>query len=388
MSGFSTDKNVWQCPQCGKQCALSYDNCPNCGCNLTLYGKIVVANNYVVPPNGEPSSKLWLAIPATAISLAIMAGIALRTAQQNRDIVPVSTGTHASSGYSQTSEATTVSTTLQTTAATQAATETTIPQPVTETTLPLPDPTTPKPTVPPTLPQPQPTTPKPTLPQPTVPGPVPTTPKPTIPQPTAPLPTLPLITMPTLPDPTTATQNDEDVYERAVKEYNNKNYSDARTLFETIPDYKDSEKYLRLLRIRNAGGNIGVGYDAYDPALGLTESDKKDIDEAARDFYFADTAEVLLCNSDVACYYLVGDWNGGPYCYIHFRMNDYGGTYKGIGSKLSTNYGHMSFSINDGVLHVDVVDTNALTLKMTLTGPDTMEVLTYEKGNKTYTLQR
>jgi len=180
--------------------------------------------------------------------------------------------------------------------------------------------------------------------------------------------------------------NDSEIYNSAVEAYESGDYAKANQLFVSVDPYHDSGKYLRLIRIRNAGSNIGVGSEVYVKECGLTDSDKKDIDVAAKDFYFADTAEVLLCNSDVASYYLVGKWNGGSKCYIHFKMNNYGGTYN-IGSKLSTNY-KSTFSINDGELHVDVNKTNKLTLHLTLTAPDCMEVLTYEKNCKTYTLKR
>ena len=180
--------------------------------------------------------------------------------------------------------------------------------------------------------------------------------------------------------------SDADIYKSAVSAYESGSYYKAEQLFSSVKNYKDSSKYLRLIRIRNAGSNFGVGSDVYLASCGLTESDKKDIDAAAKDFYFADTAEVLLCNSDVACYYLVGKWNGGSKCYIHFKMNKYGGTYN-IGSKLSTNY-KSTFSIDDGELRVDVLNTDKLTLHLTLTAPDCMEVYTYEKNCKTYTLKR
>lgn len=200
---------------------------------------------------------------------------------------------------------------------------------------------------------------------------------------------------------TSATSNDDDdygdliysagttdaaTYRSAVDAYEDGYYSTAKKLFNEVDPYKDSSKYLRLIRIRNAGGNIGVGSAVYEKSLGLTKSEKKDIDEAAKDFDFADTSEVLLCNSDVACYYLVGKWNGGSKCYIHFKMNKAGGTYN-IGSKLSTNY-KSTFSIDDGELRVDVIDTDKLTLHLTLISPNKMEVYTYEKGGKTYTLKR
>ena len=181
-------------------------------------------------------------------------------------------------------------------------------------------------------------------------------------------------------------QSKDELYQEALSAYYSGDYYEARDLFNSLSSYKDSSKYLRLIRIRFAGSNIGVGSAVYKKECGLTQSEKNDIDAAARDFSFADTADVLLCNPDVACYYLVGKWNGGSKCYIHFKMNNYGGTYN-IGSKLSTNY-QSTFSIFNGELRVDVLGSNKLTLYLTLTGPDTMEVYTYEKNCKTYTLKR
>lgn len=187
-------------------------------------------------------------------------------------------------------------------------------------------------------------------------------------------------------DDDTDTMDQDEIYNSAVAAYFNTEYSKAQKLFSSLSSYKDSSKYLRLIRIRSAGSNIGVGSAIYQKDCGLTQKAKDDIDAAAKDFYFADTADVLLCNPDVACYYLVGKWNGGSKCYIHFKMNNCGGTYN-IGSKLSTNY-QSTFSIFDGELRVDVQNTNKLTLYLTLTSPNTMEVYTYEKGCKTYTLKR
>lgn len=185
------------------------------------------------------------------------------------------------------------------------------------------------------------------------------------------------------PEPTASQSS---TYSKAVSAYNSGRYSEAKTLFNSISSYKDSAKYLRLIRIRNAGSNTGMGGKVYKSTKGLTASDKKDIDAAADDFYFADTAEVLLCNSDVACYYLRGDWLGGSKCYIKFYASSAGTSYY-IGSKLSTNYSD-TYSINDGELRVNITGNNKLTLKLTLLSPDCMEVYTYEKGGKTYTLNR
>ena len=179
---------------------------------------------------------------------------------------------------------------------------------------------------------------------------------------------------------------DASIYADAVKAYDRGDYSTAWAHFAMVDGYSDSAKYLRLLRIRSAGSNPGMGGEVYSRDCGLTASDKSDIDAAARDFYFADTADVLLCNSDVACYYLCGRWSGGSKCYIEFYENKKAGYSYYIGSKLSTNY-QSTYSINNGDLCVDILGTNKLTLSLTLTAPDCMEVYTHEKKN-CYTLNR
>lgn len=177
-----------------------------------------------------------------------------------------------------------------------------------------------------------------------------------------------------------------ETYASAVKAYNSRKYYNAQNLFSSVDGYKDSSKYLRLIRIRTANSNLGMGGKVYNSAYGLTSSQKSDIDAAARDFDFADTSEVLLCSPDVACYYLLGKWSGGSKCYIEFYENKNAGYSYYIGSKLSTNYSD-TYSIYDGELRVDILGANKLTLSMTLTAPNCMEVYTHEKGN-CYTLTR
>lgn len=177
-----------------------------------------------------------------------------------------------------------------------------------------------------------------------------------------------------------------EIYASAVKAYNSGKYYDAQELFSSVDGYKDSSNYLRLIRIRNAGSNPGMGGKVYNSACGLTASQKADIDAAAKDFDFADTSEVLLCNSDVACYYLLGKWSGGAKCYIEFFEDKKAGCSYYIGSKLSTNYSD-TYSISNGELRVNILGSNKLTLTMTLTAPNCMEVCSLEKGHS-YTLNR
>lgn len=166
----------------------------------------------------------------------------------------------------------------------------------------------------------------------------------------------------------------ENTYENAVAAYESGDFESAQELLEGTPDYQDADKYLRLIRIRNAGSEDGA----------LTAEDIEDIASAAQDFSFADTAQVLLCNSAVASHYLTGYWGGGAGCYINFKATDSGTVYS-IGSKLSkTKPG--SFMIENGVLSLQ--DSKTPILEMKLTSPDAMEVTTYEVDNKSYTLER
>lgn len=183
------------------------------------------------------------------------------------------------------------------------------------------------------------------------------------------------------------TRSNADIYEEAEEAYYDRDYATAYNLFTSIEDYEDSDKYLRLLRIRMCSFNYGMGADVYCKEMGLTSSVKRDIDAAAKDFYFADTAEVLVCNSDVACYYLLGRWEGGSKCYWQINEDAVGGYNYYIGSKLSTNY-QSTFSIYEGVVTVDVLGSCATVMTITLTAPDCMEVIACEKGGACYTLTR
>lgn len=172
----------------------------------------------------------------------------------------------------------------------------------------------------------------------------------------------------------------KETYESAVAAYESGDYADAQALFAAAPEYQDSSKYLRLIRIRDIGSNI----DTDGEKTVLSDEQKKDIDDAAQDFTFGDTADVLLCNSEVASYYLTGYWSGGSRCYINFKATDSGTTYT-IGSKLS-QMKPGSFTVDNGILSLD--DSDSPILKMHLTAPDTMEVTTYEMENQIFTLER
>lgn len=237
------------------------------------------------------------------------------------------------------------------------------------------------------------TTPSATTPAETVPSattPAETAPPTTAPAKTTPPTTAPIETVPPTTAPMETSPPEDDIYKRAKAAYEREDYREAQDLFSQIPTYLDSSDYLRLLRIRNYGGNIGIGA-VYDFDKALTCEQKRDIDAAAKNFDFADTARVLLWNVDVATYFLFDEWytndheNKKDELYIRWHT-DSGGFYYTRSNKLSTAISN-TVSIHDGYLRVDITTSNKLVFHITLTSPDTMELYCYEY-DKTYTLMR
>lgn len=176
-----------------------------------------------------------------------------------------------------------------------------------------------------------------------------------------------------------------DTYLEAIAKYQDGLYATAKELFESLDGYSESEAYLRLIRIRSYGSNTGMGCVYYHDR-GLTQEQKEDIDKAAETFYLADTDEVLLCNSDVACYYLLGDWitasNSPAYSYLKFKKDASGGYCYYRSSNLSTMVSDC-FSIEDGTVRISITSSNTLTFELELTAPDCLEVYSYEKCTTT-----
>lgn len=232
------------------------------------------------------------------------------------------------------------------------------------------------------------TTPSVTTPVETVPSttaPVETTPPTTAPVETTPPTTLPVETTPPTTAPVETTVPDDDIYKRAKAAYERGDYQEAQELFSQIPTYLDSSDYLRLLRIRNYGSNIGIGV-VYDFEKALTNEQKQDIDAAAEKFDFADTARVLLWNVDVATYFLFDHWYTDSGLYLKWHIDKVGGFYYTRSNKLSTAISN-TVSIHDGYLRVDIKTANKLVFHIALINPNTMELYCYEY-DKTYTLTR
>lgn len=193
--------------------------------------------------------------------------------------------------------------------------------------------------------------------------------------------TAPETTEPTVPETTAPVITDADIYWDAQEAYERGDLLEAQQLFECVPYYEDAQDYLRLIRIRDYGSNTGIG-TVYSENKGLAEFMKDDIDKAAERFYFADTAEVLLCNTDVACYYLYGSWitSAGAPAYAYFKLHkDYhgGGYYYTRSSNLS-NAVSSTVSIIDGDVRISITSSNTLVFHIDLTAPDCMDIYSYE----------
>ena len=195
-------------------------------------------------------------------------------------------------------------------------------------------------------------------------------------------------TVETITQPTETTEPGDtkfDTYLKAIAKYQDGLYDTAEELFESLDGYSESEAYLRLIRIRSYGSNTGMGCVYYHDR-GLTQEQKADIDKAAETFYLADTNEVLLCNSDVACYYLLGDWitasDAPAYSYLKFKKDAAGGYCYYRSSNLSTLVSDC-FSIEYGTVRISITSSNTLTFELKLTAPDCLEVYSYEKCTTT-----
>jgi len=201
---------------------------------------------------------------------------------------------------------------------------------------------------------------------------------------------VPETTQPTIPETTAPVITDQDIYWDAQEAYERGDLLEAQQLFECVPAYEDAQDYLRLIRIRDYGSNSGIG-TVYAENKGLAQFMKDDIDKAAQRFYFADTAEVLLCNTDVACYYLYGSWitGAGAPAYAYFKLHkDYsgGGYYYTRSSNLS-NAVSSTVSIIDGDVRISITSSNTLVFHIDLTAPDCMDIYSYETC-KDFTLYR
>lgn len=199
------------------------------------------------------------------------------------------------------------------------------------------------------------------------------------------------VSTPAIPEETQPAQTvkrDNDIYFEAQDAYEKGYYGTAEVLFNSVSNYEDSQKYLRLIRIRGYGSNSGIGC-VYDYRKALTDDQKVEIDEAASDFYFADTADVLLCNTDVACYYLgahnglSGNWitdSGAPsYAYFKLHKDSSGGYYYTRSTNLSKAVSDC-VSIIDGDVRISITSSNTLVFTLKLTSPNSMLICSHETG--------
>lgn len=154
--------------------------------------------------------------------------------------------------------------------------------------------------------------------------------------------------------------------------YYAESFSEAKELFECISPYADSKKYITLIDSR--------GYSAWIDPEGTV---KKLVDI----FYFEDAAELLVSDTRIACYFLLGNWrtsNGSFYFKIEFSKKE--------GHRFWCSYNLPafggSFTIKDGIYSVSNDSYNDKPqYRLTLLTPDSMKVYCYKNGT-TYTLYR
>ena len=150
------------------------------------------------------------------------------------------------------------------------------------------------------------------------------------------------------------------------------NYTKAKELFECITPYGDSKKYITLINAR--------GYSAWADPEGTAE---KLVDI----FYFENASELLVSDTDVACYFLLGNWRTSNGSY-YFKMEPSDEGEHSFWSSYNLPWYGGSFTIEDGVYSVsnDSYEDKPQ-YRFTLLTPDSMEVYCYKNGT-TYTLYR
>ncbi len=169
----------------------------------------------------------------------------------------------------------------------------------------------------------------------------------------------------------------EQMYTEGVELYRSGEVGMAFDIFQLIPNYKDSEKYIALILVR--GGVI---------------HDRELLEEL---FYFEDTAQVLMRDTNSAFAYLDGTWvssdgrqtlqiwedNGKGYYYLDGFDFDLNFAYIADGVWYNTTRGHAQVSTQLAA------DDPTLTpvLQLRLLGPDVLEVTCLEDG-AVYVLRR
>ena len=163
------------------------------------------------------------------------------------------------------------------------------------------------------------------------------------------------------------------MYSKAQALYRAGHYKSAEKLFECISLYKDSKKYLTLIRARGK--------------LSTQENLTNIVKEVVSIFYFEDAPELLVSEGNIACYFLLGTWwtSRGEYYFKMERANN--GEYNFLNSYTLPSFGGL-FTIEDGVYSVSGDGyKNKPQYRFTLLTPDSMEVYCYKNG-ATYTLYR
>lgn len=164
----------------------------------------------------------------------------------------------------------------------------------------------------------------------------------------------------------------ETIYLEGQDLYYNGDYDGAKELFEYLSPYKDSYKYLALIDARDWRAYVDI---------------ENTVTKLVEIFYFEDAAELLVSNTDIACQFLLGNWetSDGEYYFEIELSNDEEYSYW---SSYNLPWYGGSFIIENGIYSVsDDSYEDKPQYAFTLLTPDCMDIYCY-KNSKTYTLYR
>lgn len=161
------------------------------------------------------------------------------------------------------------------------------------------------------------------------------------------------------------------VYQKGQLWYHEKSYDNSLECFETLGDYKDSDKYITIINM-----------------LDFFNSDKaeKKVAYLKTIFDFEDVSEILLSNQELASEFLKGKWRTKDGKYDLYMHSD-GSVEDGLPAL--NGYENCYYYIENGEYRVyfDVYDNYKVAHKFEAVSPDSIKVHCYADNN-TYILYR
>ena len=170
---------------------------------------------------------------------------------------------------------------------------------------------------------------------------------------------------------------DEEMYKKALKFYNSKEYGSASAFFYGIKGYKDADKFVALSNL----ANHKITDEYYNKAI--------------QNLQFANTKEVLVSYNSIAKKFLAGTWRSKDNRY-YFTMGTNSSSYNLPSENLSNSF----YNISDGVyslvredglisyyLHKEDGKNIKKLFKFVVLTEDSMNVFCYKTG-KTYRMYR